>query len=59
VRVGLQPEDLSPAERPSGTPVNVFKGLLSFAIFADAEIEAEVRCQDTALQGHVPDLPIG
>jgi iron(III) transport system ATP-binding protein len=53
VRVSVRPESLSAHEPAAGTgavPINSFKGTLTFAVFAGAAVEAEIRCGDTNLQ---------
>ena len=46
VKVSIRPEDLSTRTPDSidTTPVTVFEGNLTFAIFAGASVEAELRC---------------
>jgi iron(III) transport system ATP-binding protein len=52
VMVSIRPEDLSTqsATGPSPDPVNSFAGAMTFAVFAGAAVEAEVRCGETRLQ---------
>ena len=49
VRVSIRPEDLSPHEGAAG-PVNTIEGRMTFAVFAGAAVEAELRCGDTGIQ---------
>ena len=53
VRVSIRPEDLSPSTRRTARMrrrSTRFDGRLTFAVFAGAAVEAEVRCGETSLQ---------
>ena len=49
VRVSIRPEDLTTHE-PSSGAVNTIEGRMTFAVFAGAAVEAELRCGDTNIQ---------
>jgi iron(III) transport system ATP-binding protein len=49
VRVSIRPEDLTTHLPGSGT-VNTIEGRMTFAVFAGAAVEAELRCGDTSIQ---------
>ncbi len=48
VKVSIRPEDLT-THAPAGA-VNTIEGRMTFAVFAGAAVEAELRCNDTRLQ---------
>jgi iron(III) transport system ATP-binding protein len=47
--VSIRPEDLS-ADASAAGPVNTIEGQITFAAFAGAAVEAELRCGDTHIQ---------
>jgi iron(III) transport system ATP-binding protein len=49
VQVSIRPEDLSPHEGAAGA-VNTIEGRMTFAAFAGAAVEAELRCGETDIQ---------
>jgi iron(III) transport system ATP-binding protein len=49
VRVSIRPEDLSTHDAAAAT-TNTIEGRITFAAFAGAAVEAELRCGETAIQ---------
>jgi len=60
--VSIRPEDLSPGTASASNAVNTIEGQLTFAAFAGAAIEAEIKCGDitiACLIDHDADLTTG